>query len=916
MPAIELINTPLYLDPALIAYWRFEGNSNATIGGLNGTDYNMSYSAGQFGSCAVFNGSSSRIDLANSTIFDVQRLTISAWVYSTNFVQAGFIFEKGSVNTQYSLGIHGSPGIILTTVNSIGAVDTILRIVPAVLTNSAWNHIASTYDGQTKRIYVNGILSGSSAYTETLQTGQSGERIGAYGGASPAYWLNGKIDDLAVFSRALTPQEIYDLYNGSLDQNTKESLSKYRRNAQRLVSPNIKPASAPHNKLLQNTALFNDSSLWGYWKLDGNSLDSKASNNGTDTSITYPQENDYRGKPALFNGSTSHIQVTNYSHGTADWTYSWWVKWTKFPFTGQAQTYVENGSWPDTLLIRQNDPNTLCVYSMGALYASFWFTPVVNKWHHLALVMSGQTPVLFIDGEGWCYTSGIAFVANIAPSANMWFGASQHASTQCINAYMSDVAVFTRALSRAEVVSIYNSPTQTPIINTPLAADPNLIAYWPLNGNSNDYKGVLNGTDTAISYTGSRYGGTSGGGGYAGFGLCAFLNGTSSHIDIANSTAFDVQRLTISVWVMSTNFNQASKGWIFEKGPTNTQYNLIISGDGGFPVLYWRTFNGAGTQHDLTVRVDGLTVAYSALLPWHHIACTYDGAFKRVYIDGILCGSAAYTETLKTGQSGEIIGAYNGSPPAYYFPGWLCDLAVFSRALSATEISDYYSGNMTQMAPGGLKQYKRLENNTQAKELDSAMPASPLNIGGCKVWIDVSQLTGKNDGDAISAMTDLSGTGNNLAQRTSGQNPVYKTNILNGLPVMRHTIAASTTWDIPWAYAAPNTLFFVGKKTAATAGRGISGKTTNFLMGYWDAYENQLYSDGYIGYLGGTSPLRTTYPYVWSAILNTNSGLWTDGVATKAGPNGSVPGGLTIGYLGTSEFSDLDIGEIMDITGH
>lgn len=213
----ELIKTPLFNDPALIAYYRFEANSVDSKNGINGTDYNVAYyTGGVFVGDSGFNGSNSRIDLPNSTLFDVQRLSISVWVYSANFAQNGFIFEKGSVNTQYSLFFEGDyinfrtvyPGF-----SDWADVSTYCRLSESGMVNGTWNHIVATYDGFWKRIYVNGQLAYCKKFVATLITGQSGERIGAYGGASPSYWFNGALDDLAIFNRALSAQEVAYLFS-------------------------------------------------------------------------------------------------------------------------------------------------------------------------------------------------------------------------------------------------------------------------------------------------------------------------------------------------------------------------------------------------------------------------------------------------------------------------------------------------------------------------------------------------------------------------------------------------------------------------------------------------------------------------------------------------------------------------------
>lgn len=64
-------------------------------------------------------------------------------------------------------------------------------------------------------------------------------------------------------------------------------------------------------------------------------------------------------------------------------------------------------------------------------------------------------------------------------------------------------------------------------------------------------------------------------------------------------------------------------------------------------------------------------------------------------------------------------------------------------------------------------------------------PFSPLLVGGLVAWWDADAITGKSDGDAISQWDDSSGNARHGTQGTAGSRPTYKTNILNGLPVVR-----------------------------------------------------------------------------------------------------------------------------------
>ena len=77
---IELFQTPLYNDPSLVSYWRFEGNSIDSKSANNGLDTAITYSPanGKFGQGASFNGSNSRIITASATL--TNSITWSLWI--------------------------------------------------------------------------------------------------------------------------------------------------------------------------------------------------------------------------------------------------------------------------------------------------------------------------------------------------------------------------------------------------------------------------------------------------------------------------------------------------------------------------------------------------------------------------------------------------------------------------------------------------------------------------------------------------------------------------------------------------------------------------------------------------------------------------------------------------------------------
>lgn len=166
------------------------------------------------GGCMVFDGSNDGIQINEVSNLAPPMHTISAWVKSSNFNHNGFIFEKttnGSVNTQWSLFFNGANNVYYRTIG-LSSQDLTFT-TSSYFTNNQWNHIVATYDGGTKRVYVNGSQVASTACQGSLGSNNTGPAyIGIYGSFN-GYPFNGKIAKVQVYDRPLTATEVLNDYN-------------------------------------------------------------------------------------------------------------------------------------------------------------------------------------------------------------------------------------------------------------------------------------------------------------------------------------------------------------------------------------------------------------------------------------------------------------------------------------------------------------------------------------------------------------------------------------------------------------------------------------------------------------------------------------------------------------------------------
>ena len=82
---------------------------------------------------------------------------------------------------------------------------------PDVHPLNTWLHVVGTYDGSSKKIYVNGVLKNSSAQTGALGSPGGTPKIGTYQGTN--YNMSGNIDSVKIYNKALTASEIKQNFN-------------------------------------------------------------------------------------------------------------------------------------------------------------------------------------------------------------------------------------------------------------------------------------------------------------------------------------------------------------------------------------------------------------------------------------------------------------------------------------------------------------------------------------------------------------------------------------------------------------------------------------------------------------------------------------------------------------------------------
>lgn len=126
---------------------------------------------------------------------------------------------------------------------------------------------------------------------------------------------------------------------------------------------------------------------------------------------------------------------------------------------------------------------------------------------------------------------------------------------------------------------------------------------------------------------------------------------------------------------------------------------------------------------------------------------------------------------------------------------------------------------------------------------------------GLQAHLDASALTGLSDGDKVASWTDESGNGNHFTQGNDSIRPIYKTGIIQGLPVVRFSFASLTELAIPnglLSGASAGEIFMVLDLAADPPATGVGG-----IWRWGSSTDHYPYVDGVI-YVGFGSSTRYT----------------------------------------------------------
>ncbi|ABB32694.1 Protein of unknown function DUF2341 [Geobacter metallireducens RCH3] len=211
----------------LMAYFPFNENAGTTTGTTKdfsgaGNDLTMNgfsapygvVSGGPYGNALSLNGGGAWANRAAPNVPTGSVATVEAWIYPKVYADASYNgivswSSRGCNGLGFALSIQNSGRPSMPTwcndyVPGSGATATL----------NAWNHVAAVLNGQSATLYVNGQQVGATTlpYLPNLSSVNLAVGVLDY----PGRYFNGLIDEVRIYNRALTAQEITSRYAAAI----------------------------------------------------------------------------------------------------------------------------------------------------------------------------------------------------------------------------------------------------------------------------------------------------------------------------------------------------------------------------------------------------------------------------------------------------------------------------------------------------------------------------------------------------------------------------------------------------------------------------------------------------------------------------------------------------------------------------
>jgi hypothetical protein len=224
-PCVSFLTGKADAEPNLIGWWKFDEGTGTIANDSSGNNYNGTINGATWfndpfrGWCLSFDGINDYVSVTDWAPFNITGdITISAWIYMTVGSSTRAIVTKcggtGATSTPFDFRTNGT-NLALVRAGSDGN-DSTYSVIS--ITTEQWHHVVVRVENKVPDFYLDGAIIGKTVtfFTRT----PTGNNIPLYiGRRGSSLYFNGKIDEVSIYNRALSAEEIKLIFNKANNPN-------------------------------------------------------------------------------------------------------------------------------------------------------------------------------------------------------------------------------------------------------------------------------------------------------------------------------------------------------------------------------------------------------------------------------------------------------------------------------------------------------------------------------------------------------------------------------------------------------------------------------------------------------------------------------------------------------------------------
>jgi len=707
------------LSNGLVGYWKMDESSwtndcsTGTATDSSGNGYNAKScpngtgpttpAAGKFGNALDLDGVNDYMQPPTLTYGSTSQITLATWVYLDGTAPSYTSYIGTAISCGGSLWSGGlTAGVVGTGIYLPMNDGNCHYATGTAPSTGGWHHIVGTYDGKKLRYFVDGAQSSTTQYcwgscgtgtAETEYVGTHSLSTTQYIGTSswdPFGHINGKMDEVRIYNRALSPAEVRQLYDW---------------------------APGPYLHLS-----FDDGTGTTISDKSGNSYNGTW--NGTGSHWTTGKY----GKAAVFNGSSDYISFSSLPKpANMPLTIEFWVK--------------PNSSSPQGIF-DSSPSNTNTLRNCWAGDVEWWnasphvsLNATASTWQHMTFVYNhdGTNRTITYYKNGVLQTTASAVDTSTFNWTTFRLGNINN-GLYWYSGVLDEFKIYNYARTQKQIIEdMTGGQTVTAGSGRTSSSKPAApIAYYKFNEgadntclggvndvcNSGSGDSALDGAQSGMSVPATA---TSGWTNSGKIGKALNFDGSDDYINLTGRTLIaDDSPYTISLWAKTNSSSGLHQ--LFNSGQVGaTGYSVLIRQSNSD----WMANHYSGSSDPEVRHTGGVTVG-----AWTHIVMTWDGANIRLYTQGILRATTAVV-THGRESTYNYIGAEGTdyASPSEFFNGIIDNVRVYNYALNQDEIKlDYNQGSaLTLGVIGDNSSYeKQAANQAYCVPGDTTSCAAPV----------------------------------------------------------------------------------------------------------------------------------------------------------------------------------------------